>query len=231
MNHMPSGAIVARLIDEAMASMGLSSYNDLRWAFASGSSYTSKDDAQEFTSGTGAVAPYVATAAPGLRRFSVTGVGVGLSRALAGNLTGGWTSTTQPCFVKSRFARSGTLAAGSDQHVGFQNSPFDHGVGIGVFQSVSAVNFVVVKSASAAYTGVDTGIAINTNQNEFTLYRNVGGSWFWRINSGALTSMTTTGQPTLGNEGYGHIHVTNAAAPTALQLDLDYCFWAGRRAP
>jgi hypothetical protein len=227
MNHMPSGQLIDRLIVEAAAAMGIAT-QDLRWAFSHGSTYTSRDPASEFTSGTGAVTPQV-SGGIALRRFAVTGGGVGSSRALAGNIVGGWTVATQPCYVKGRFARSGTLAAGSDQHIGFQNSPFNHGVGIGVFQTVSATNLSVVKCASDVYTGVDTGVAIDTAQHEYTLYRNMAGAWFWKIDNGALTSMTTTGQPTSGNEAYGHIHVTNAAAATALQLDQDYVFWAGRK--
>lgn len=221
------GSIVDRLIAEAASAMGIAA-QDVRWAFATGAAYTSKDHTQEFTSGTGAVAPN-ATGVIAARRYSVTGGGVGTARGLAGNIGGGWTVATQPVFCKTRFARSGTLAAGSDQHVGFQNSPFDHGVGIGVFQSVSAANFSIVKSASAVYTGVNTGIAIDTAQHEYMFYRTTAGAWFWRVDNGALTSMTTTGQPTSGNEAYGHIMVTNAAAATALQLDLDYAFWAGRK--
>jgi hypothetical protein len=216
------------LIEEAASAMGIQP-QDLRQHMSTGAMRQDGADLTSGNSGTGSTTPQV-SGGVGLRRYAVTGGGVGVARGITGNIAGGWTVATQPIFVKARFARSGTLAAGSDQHVGFQNSPFNHGVGIGVFQSISAVNFSVVKCASDVYTGVDTGIAIDTAQHEFTLYRNTAGAWFWRIDNGALTSMTTTGQPTSGNEAYGHIHVTNAAAATALTLDLDYCFWASREA-
>jgi len=229
MNHMPSGDLVSRLIAEAAAAMGIHPQG-VSWAFQSGAFFIDKGPAGVFVTGTGGAASYVATSISSLHRYSVTGVGVGTARGLVGNIGGGWTVTTQPVFCKTRFARSGTLAAGSAQHVGFQNSPFNHGVGIGVFQTVSAANYSIVKCASDVYTGVDTGVAINTAQHEFTFYRNRTGAWFWRVDNGTLTSMTTSGQPTSGNEAYGHIMVTNAAAATALQLDLDYAFWASRKA-
>lgn len=227
----PKGALHDRLIAEAASAMGIQPL-DLRPVLQPGANYVGYGPAANFASGTGSVVAMTGggAAGAGLHRLAVTGGGVGTARYLSGNIVGGWTLATQPLFVKARFARTGTLAAGSDQHVGFQNSPFNHGVGIGVFQSISAVNFSVVKCASDAYTGVDTGIAIDTAHHEFTLYRNTAGAWFWRIDNGALTSMTTTGQPTSGNEAYGHVMVTNAAAATALTLDLDYCFWASREA-
>ena len=227
MNHMGFKDLIQGLIEEAALSMGVAASN-VRWAFSHGGAYTSKDDLQEFTSGTGSVAPGT-TGTRATRAFAVTGVGVGVARGITGNIIGGWTTVTRACFVKGRIARSGTLAAGSDQHIGFQNSPFNHGVGIGVFESISATNFSVVKCASDVYTGVDTGIALTSGQVELKLYRTTAGTWFWQINTGAITSMTTTGQPTSGNEAYGHIMVTNAAAATALTLTQDYVFWAGQR--
>lgn len=229
MNY-PKGnkSLIQGLIEEAASAMGIAVQN-VRWVMVKGTEWVDKGPISYFAAGTGSVGNNV-VGGVGLHRLTTGGVLGGSERGLVGNVVGGWTVTTQPCFVKSRFARSGTLLAGSEQHVGFQSSPFNHGVGIGVFQTVSAANFSVVKCASDVYTGVDTGIEIDTAQHEHMLYRNTAGAWFWRVDNGALTSMTTTGQPTSGNEAYGHVMVNNAAAAATLLMDLDYCFWAGREA-
>jgi len=226
----PKGVLLDRLHANAAAALGLQADN-VRFGWIHGGAYTDKANGQSFTTGSGAGGGLEALSAsrPACVRHAVTAV-AGTARTLLGNIGSGWTVATQPLYIEARMAMTGTMGADVNRHVGFQNSPFNHGVGIGVFGSISTTNFSVVKCASDVYTGVDTGVAIDTSMHVFRLYRNTAGLWFWQVDSGALTAMTTTGQPTLGNESYGHIDLTNGATAQAQTINTDYAFFAGRRA-